>query len=291
MMSFIETLKKFWRWFLGAICFSASVITIYHFWPKIENLIDKINESYVIWLLILLLLLIFLPSCIFFFIQNHKNKKEIDDYKKEIDSWGCTFKNYTWYSNDVREVPYMRVRILSMQKILENVWVDPSDISKLAERSILSKLKIDLSKLPDYFSNKLKTIGKKVGENAWNDLLILFDKLKDEDSNDETKIYKWLERELLSGWGDFKYEPTNNTSPDRRAKNGNIVVKNCFLSFKRNDIDTTKKLCPFICGYMEEIITKIYEDRVTVTTENPDCRCIFGTGNEERTCRFTIKPS
>lgn len=190
-----------------------------------------------------------------------KNAENMKEFIKPC----YTFKNSNLFLDKVPHVPptmSVAFRAESIQMIFE------SFSNKQAE-----------------LDDKLRKIGEKIAVNFINEIWVNVDKAalthkKDPDS--QTLVKAWSDMETTSGWGTFNFEPNNK--PGGKTYNGQITVTNCFLSYR--NCNQGNKLCCFLCGYMEKIISTITKFPVEV---NVDDECGRGNNTNERKCWFNFK--
>lgn len=198
-------------------------------------------------------------------VSNYKQRPGVYNQFSGVAYLGeIPLQNDNFYANVLPYIRNIKLRVGSIQTILENISSKPADLSE-----------------------KLREIGKKAGDNFVREVLkkLSNKELTDEDNpNSKKRIKGWLNLENLSGWGYFEIDHFDDIPPDSRIQiyNGQINVTNCFLSDNRDDPE--KKLCSFLCGYMEKIITTIAEFPVFVTEIK--CRCENHTDNQ---CWFNFK--
>ena len=266
MMDFIKILWKYINYILS-ICSAIPGIPFLY-----GIIIKKIQDPFVISLGIALL--IYLPFFIYIFIQERKIKEKdemfktfVDRFKNFIeafenrDNFSYILKDGNWIPNFCPDAKNAALRAESIQIILENISCKGGG-----------------------FSYNLREIGRKVAENYIEEVLkkYLANTLKEkENPNAKELIRIWLNLEYLSGWGkieigDYKDIPTNT----RIAMfDGKISITNSFLSYKRKN--KIRKLCLFLCGYMETIITFLAGFNVHVI--ETQCAC---DNDSDKPCLF-----
>ena len=257
-MGFIKILWKYINLILGICSAIPNILFLYGI------IMEKIRNPLVIWSGATFL--ISLSFIIYIFIKERKLKTMDEKYKtlfdnlqklvedsKKRDAFHYTLKNGFLYPSSQPGVRNVALRVESIQIILENIPINDDN----------------------GFSTWLKYIGREVARNYYKEVLkgLAYKSLTgDEVANKKERIKGWLEEENHSAWGNFILDDSFSiTSSNNRIEtfSGRIIITNSFLSIKR-DIQS-RKLCPFLCGYIEGIISNIFRSEVCVTERTCGC--------------------
>lgn len=137
------------------------------------------------------------------------------------------------------------------------------------------------------FEKMIKSVGKEIGENFYIDFKREYrhHSYVDDRSRDAEKIREKIRlyTEYDSGTGIGNYNFNDDLVKQDGTLDGEITIKNCFLTHEKIMDEQNEMTCAFISGILEGVLTKLLDRQVEVHEK----RCSAVSGGAE--CVFNVE--